>query len=60
MVGSVRDIRGMLSAALRGLAEDSVAAPLLIELRDATNKYLTFMDNRKGTTWNWRQVGELY
>jgi hypothetical protein len=55
--GSVHDIRGMLTVALRGLSEDSVAAPLLIELRDATNKYLTFMDNRKRTTWNWVQVG---
>src|SRR6266568_5708567 len=47
VLGSVRDIRGWLTDALTELPADSAAVVYLIRLREVTNQYLTFVENRK-------------
>jgi hypothetical protein len=57
VLGSVRDIRGWLTEALTELSADSPAAPCLIRLRVATNRYLTFVENRKALDFRmWEPV----
>jgi hypothetical protein len=56
--GSVRDIRELLTEAVVGLPEDSTATPLLLALRDRTNRYLTVVDNLPDEVEKWERVRE--
>lgn len=56
---SVREIREMLTAALKELDEDSAAAAPLERLREQVNRYLTAAENARGARDQWELVRQL-